>query len=162
MARPPSVDAFDELIRAQREVHGHIEVAHDEEGNVVLFSPACTVAIKNNKDQLMVDVFGLFQHKGLGWLNKNLADQFGVPFLTALGEVLWEITDNWDMLASKTCKPAPHYNLYHVFNIKSHISGHALFVMNMMPNGTTFCVCPPFHHVVRNKIRPCLRAVYYK
>ena len=107
VAKPSGDDAFAEMARAQREADGHLEPAHDSEGNVVLFAPECPVRqCSNNKDEMVANVFALFDSRGLGWLNKATAKEFGKPFLLALCEVLWEITDQWGLLAERSCKPA--------------------------------------------------------
>ena len=65
VAKPSGGDAFAEMARAQRAANGHLEPTHDTQGNVVLFAPECPVKqVSNNKDELVVNVFALFDSKG--------------------------------------------------------------------------------------------------
>ena len=111
--RSPSTDAFHEMHRSQRAQQGFIEEQHDADGTVLLFAPECTVStIKNGKDQLTVDIWDTFRSAGLGWLAIEQAKTFGVPFLKALSELHWEITDQWAVLSSKGCKPRYEWECY--------------------------------------------------
>ena len=100
-------DAFEAIKRGQREVDGHVQPTFDEAGDIVLYQPRCPVdKALDNKRQLIVNVFALFDKEGLGWLSPDVAMSLGQPLLVALGEVLWEVTDQWDVLAERSCRPA--------------------------------------------------------
>ena len=73
----------------------------------MLYAPSCSIDnVDNNKKDLIVRLFASFDKQGLGWLSSQHAETVGEPFVSARGELLWEITDQWAVLAERNCRPA--------------------------------------------------------
>ena len=96
-------NAFDRLQAGARKDAGFVEPRRDSEGNLCLFAPACTVTnARNNKESLHLALWHMCGHNlGIGWLCPDHADKFGQPFLKALSDLLWEITDQHGTLLTK-------------------------------------------------------------
>lgn len=96
-------------------------------GSLVLHQSECRLAsVRNSKDQLAFDVFSLWKGEGLGWLSAAQAQSVGVPFAMALHEVLWEITDQWDTLAAKNCRPEKVWEAFQGKRLLTHKAKRAV------------------------------------
>ena len=112
---------------------GHQPLEYDPSGRILLHFATCPVVkVINGQHQLCCDTFKWFQNVGLGWLNTTQAENIGVPFLTALVDLLWEITDQWDTLARREChKPEEVWEYSQNRRVRGHKSQRVLDVAKL-------------------------------
>ena len=84
----------------------HLSPHVNSSGGVMLYLPPAP----NNKESqdrvICRDVLGILERGGVGWANQAQANFLGDAFIEALSALLWVITDMWEILHERCCRPS--------------------------------------------------------
>jgi len=104
-------DAYTAMRAGAERQAGRATPVYFDNGQLMLFRPECTFNARGNgKEEIFQLVFAMMAEKRLGWLSEEQSRVLGIPFLYALAELLWEITDQWTTLSAMSAMPGEEWS----------------------------------------------------